>query len=474
MDKKRLSVIPYYGGKAKMAEFITSRLDYDNTTVFVEPFGGGGRILLNKPRHPAEVYNDLDVGICKLFEMLSNPDTAKQLIATLYYESEFSLKQFEWAQKVYRHCTWDAERRLRSQLREVLVQHVKLSGGKQISSQTAGNLIEILWSKLKEAYADAYSGANTIGDEQSIDLYKVPLPFSYGPPTDDKKYKAVVLQALFALFEHLGRNTMFRQEFEILLRDWSVSLWKKEHAILPQSLDEESIPSYSDMELAIATYITFQQSRDGMGLAFSPQKFLTQAQYKNRITNLYDCAKRLEGVQVHQIDGNIFIKSFMFIDKHEMKGKLPAKGFPALFNEWIHREDVMIYADPSYIDPNDEKRILFGQRDEAGKPVQGEAGLPIEIAADKSITDAIKAKNRPLPKNLGSVYARSFTYEEQESFIRSIQKAKAHILLCNYDLYLYDYYLTPELGWRREEFETTTSVGGKAGNKRTEVIWMNY
>lgn len=486
MDKKKLSVIPYYGGKAKMAEFITSRLDYDNTTIFVEPFGGGGRILLNKPRHPAEVYNDLDAGVCKLFEILSNPDTAKQLIETLYYESEFSLKQFEWAQKVYRHCTWDAERRLRSQLKEVLVKHVKLSGGKQISSRTAGNLIEILWSKMKEAYADAYSGANTIGDELSIDLYKVPLPFSYGQCTDKEKdkavqeadhkavYTAVVPQALFALFEHLERNTMFRQAFEILLRDWSVSLWKKEHAILPQSLDEESNPSYSDMELAIATYITFLQSRDGMGLAFSPQKFQTQAQYKNRITNLYDCAKRLEGVQVHQIDGNVFIKTFMFIDKHETGGKLPAEDFPALFNKWISREDVMIYADPSYIDPNDEKRILFGQRDEAGKPVQGEAGLPIKIVAGESITDAIKAKNRPLPKNLGSVYARSFTYEEQESFIKSIQKAKARILLCNYDLYLYNYYLTPELGWRREEFETTTSVGGKAGNKRTEVIWMNY
>lgn len=471
MDKKKLSVIPYYGGKAKMAEFITSRLDYDNTTIFVEPFGGGGRILLNKPRHPAEVYNDLDAGVCKLFEMLSNPDTAKQLIVTLYYESEFSLKQFEWAQKVYRSCTWDYERQYRDKLKAFLIENVRPTDGEILTSQIAGKLMRKLWAPINEVY--------TIANENGVDLLEIPImPYLLSKELVEQigseiKQGTVLKKAFVALFEQLKSNTLFQQEFENILAGWSVLLWKKENESLPQALDMTNA-GYSDMELAIATYITFLQSRDGMGLAFSPQKFLTQAQYKNRITNLYDCAKRLEGVQVHQIDGNVFIKSFMFADDSELEEPFTKESLSALFNKWIYREDVMIYADPSYIDPNDEKRILFGQRDEAGKPVQGEAGLPIEIKAGESITSAIKAKNRPLPKNLGSVYARSFTYEEQESFIKSIQKAKARILLCNYDLYLYNYYLTPELGWRREEFETTTSVGGKAGNKRTEVIWMNY
>jgi site-specific DNA-adenine methylase len=51
-----LGVVPYYGGKRKMARFISELLDYDTTDCYIEPFGGGGSVLLNKPRHIYEVY----------------------------------------------------------------------------------------------------------------------------------------------------------------------------------------------------------------------------------------------------------------------------------------------------------------------------------------------------------------------------------------------------------------------------------
>ena len=79
-----------------------------------------------------------------------------------------------------------------------------------------------------------------------------------------------------------------------------------------------------------------------------------------------------------------------------------------------------------------------------------------------------------MPTNLGKVYARSFGYQQQEQFLRGIQNARAHIMVSNYDLQLYNKYLNPSTGWKREEFETTTGVGGKRNNKRTEVIWYNY
>ena len=53
---KPLSIIPYYGGKARMASFIAKRLDYscDN---FITLFGGDCRVLLNKEPHRREFYN---------------------------------------------------------------------------------------------------------------------------------------------------------------------------------------------------------------------------------------------------------------------------------------------------------------------------------------------------------------------------------------------------------------------------------
>ncbi len=48
MDKT-LSAFNYYGGKARMAPLICDLLDYDTTDIYIEPFGGGARTLLNKP-----------------------------------------------------------------------------------------------------------------------------------------------------------------------------------------------------------------------------------------------------------------------------------------------------------------------------------------------------------------------------------------------------------------------------------------
>ena len=92
------------------------------------------------------------------------------------------------------------------------------------------------------------------------------------------------------------------------------------------------------------------------------------------------------------------------------------------------------------------------------------------------MSDAIQKMydGRKWPKNLGEIYARSFGYVDQERFLQCIQNAKCSMMVSNYDLALYNKYLNERTGWRREEFITTTSVGGKMDNSRTEVIWYNY
>ncbi|MBD3261574.1 MAG: DNA adenine methylase [Candidatus Altiarchaeales archaeon] len=65
--------IRYYGGKWKLASWIISHFpDHEN---YIEPCGGAASVLLQKPRSPLEVYNDLDGNVVNFFQVLrSNTD----------------------------------------------------------------------------------------------------------------------------------------------------------------------------------------------------------------------------------------------------------------------------------------------------------------------------------------------------------------------------------------------------------------
>ena len=85
-------------------------------------------------------------------------------------------------------------------------------------------------------------------------------------------------------------------------------------------------------------------------------------------------------------------------------------------------------------------------------------------------------QNKKIPKNLGSTYVRSFGYKEQEYFLKGICNAKCKVMICNYDLQLYNRYLTSEKGWTKETYRTKTTVVGytEKSKNRLEVIWRNY
>ena len=385
------SIVPYYGGKARMAPLIAEMLDYDNTDIYVEPFGGGCRVLLNKPRHKIECYNDYGEGICAVMRVMSNPDTAREFIERLG-ETEYSEEEFNRAKALYDACENDPEELSRRKLIQILRQP-KGHGIKRVTAQ-------LLLSAQEISSHDPALAEFTVWQKNNPDLWKE-----------------------------------FSAEYEVW---YGLFQRKLQQGYLERPRDLYDRP-VSDMELAVATYVTFIQSHDAMGQYWSRHRYKDNEAYYKHMIDLYECAERMEGVQVYQIDAMNFFRW---------------GGDGGQITEWLNNPRVMMYLDPSYISPEWERKALEG----------------INIAEESSLSDAVKRN----PKNLGNPYATSFSYADHEEFLRRICDAKCKMVVSNYDLALYDKYLTPERGWNRKEFHTTTGVGGKKDNKRVEILWYNY
>lgn len=75
---KTLTPFPWFGGKAMpniRNAIINAMPEHDK---YIEPFGGGGSILLNKSPVKVEVYNDVNRGIVNFFRVLADPLTFGQ------------------------------------------------------------------------------------------------------------------------------------------------------------------------------------------------------------------------------------------------------------------------------------------------------------------------------------------------------------------------------------------------------------
>ena len=82
-------LLRYHGGKWRLAYWIISH--FPAHRVYVEPFGGGGSVLLRKPRAYCEVYNDLDGELVNLFSVVRNDGErlARAIKMTPFARAEF-------------------------------------------------------------------------------------------------------------------------------------------------------------------------------------------------------------------------------------------------------------------------------------------------------------------------------------------------------------------------------------------------
>lgn len=81
--------VKWYGGKRYLAAKIIKQ--FPAHRVYLEPFGGGASVLLNKPPCKVETYNDLDQRISRLFRVLreQGPDFIRKVNLIPYSQVEF-------------------------------------------------------------------------------------------------------------------------------------------------------------------------------------------------------------------------------------------------------------------------------------------------------------------------------------------------------------------------------------------------
>jgi DNA adenine methylase len=81
----------YHGGKWRLADWIIGHMPAHHC--YVEPFGGGGSVLIQKPPVPVEVYNDLSGRVVNFFRVLrEQPDALIVAVAlTPYSRQEMAL-----------------------------------------------------------------------------------------------------------------------------------------------------------------------------------------------------------------------------------------------------------------------------------------------------------------------------------------------------------------------------------------------
>ena len=444
MRNQTLSAFPYYGGKAALAPVICDMLDYTNTEIFIEPFGGGARVLLNKPRHPVEIYNDASAGLCAFMRCMSDPQKAQEVIYRLY-DTDYTPETFYAAVKLRN----EEEDDYFSELKRQFKQYLSLLGKKYTATDMVENFqllrqsinkctVQMDWSPLQRLklrgtltetevaqltqfqketenfltllrpiYADVLREQSDELAPEAVYTYIQRLSAQVkklsAEVEPEKLARKAALEKRIQTIQHGKPNRIDAKRIEEQFRQ---QLYQTAYS---HTLNNHESSFSDDISLAVATWIVYTMSRDGMGTAFSPQKFKTNEQYHAQISRLYDVAERMRGVQVSQSGALLYLMECSYLNDPK----------------------ACFYLDPSYLDPENEQ------------------------------------------KNLGSVYKLSSDYANHELLLKTICNAKAKIVISNYDVPLYNAYLqAPQ--WKKYEIDTKTSVGGKADNYRTEVIWKNF
>jgi len=97
----------YPGGKSRSVEKITERLPFRD--VYVEPFGGSGVILLNRPPSKLDVFNDLFAGVVCFYRCLRDTEKMERL-CTMMEHTVHSREEWVWCKETWENEPEEVER----------------------------------------------------------------------------------------------------------------------------------------------------------------------------------------------------------------------------------------------------------------------------------------------------------------------------------------------------------------------------
>lgn len=92
------SPLPWYGGKARYADWIVAQFPAHHT--YVEPFAGGLSVLFAKPPSPLEVVNDVNSGLVTFWRVVRDPALFPALQTRLTL-TPYSREEFTWARDTW-------------------------------------------------------------------------------------------------------------------------------------------------------------------------------------------------------------------------------------------------------------------------------------------------------------------------------------------------------------------------------------
>lgn len=145
-------VIRYHGSKFRLAPWIIERLP--EHTCYVEPFGGAGGVLMQKPRAYAEVYNDLDGDIVNLFRVLQGEQSRNELIKAVTF-TPYARAEFEIAWESTENPVERARRTIiRAQMGFGSAGATKGKTGFRIDTKREYGTAQALWAEYPESIAE--------------------------------------------------------------------------------------------------------------------------------------------------------------------------------------------------------------------------------------------------------------------------------------------------------------------------------
>lgn len=464
----KLNVVKYYGSKAVLCDEIIDRVA-KNCKVYLELFGAGASVLLNKVPHEIEIYNELNTGVYTLFFVLSNKDKGNKLkkcLENVCYTEKSFYDALEYSNAIENNPFNEILRKMELYIKKIEKRY-NLSLYKEYKNSNAENKdIDNNLRKIKICFSEDDEGERLLQEYMRLEddfyredgeqllkelnscikkyrgKYKKELPelgeidISDNSADDINKdvrnRKTIILKCAKRLKYLMEIKDLIEEYCETFEKKELINLRKKyDDMIKKQKNHQKRKNDYDELELAKATFIIYNMSRDGIGKSFSDLSD-GQRKFDMKVNNLPDVIKRLKKVII------LHESVFDMLDRKKLEQAVLEKGFDI---SGISDEEMVYYFEPPYLE-------------------------------DESIT-ARKTKDRK--GNPGKVYKCGFDIEQHKLFLEKICHHKANMLVSNYrDSYkTYDTYLSKENGWTYTEYPTITTVGGTRG-QRTEILWQNY